>query len=134
MTLRYPRDEAKNTGQRDQGSLKPPKGCRHSAKSILEGAKLDPLGWEIVLEVVVKTKSRVREVPIIFSDRQEGKSKLGFKAQIDYLCHLVRLYAHRCPLSWPVSSALQRQPFSTSLAAGMWPLQAETEKKLKQKW
>ena len=59
---------------------------------------LDPLGWKIVLEVVVKTKSRVMEIPIVFADRMEGKSKLGFKAQVDYLRHLGRLYAYRYPL------------------------------------
>jgi len=56
------------------------------------------LGWKIVLEVVVKTDSRVMEIPIIFEDRFEGKSKLGFKAQVDYLRHLGRLYAYRYPL------------------------------------
>ena len=81
------------------GLSDPTSGFMAVRKSILEGAKLDPLGWKIVLEVVVKTKSRVTEIPIVFADRQEGKSKLGFKAQVDYLRHLVRLYAHRYPLS-----------------------------------
>jgi dolichol-phosphate mannosyltransferase len=77
----------------------PTSGFMAVRKRILEGVKLDPLGWKIVLEVVVKTESRVLEVPIVFSDRQEGKSKLGLRAQVDYLRHLGRLYAHRYPLS-----------------------------------
>jgi dolichol-phosphate mannosyltransferase len=67
-------------------------------RSILQGAELDPLGWKIVLEVVVKTKSRVKEIPIVFADRIEGESKLGPRAQVDYLRHLGRLYAYRYPL------------------------------------
>jgi dolichol-phosphate mannosyltransferase len=76
----------------------PTSGFMAVRRSILEGAKLDPLGWKIVLEVVVKTKSRVMEIPITFLDRQEGKSKLGLRAQVDYLRHLGRLYAFRYPL------------------------------------
>ena len=62
------------------------------------GLTLDPLGWKIVLEVVVKTRARVTDVPIVFADREEGESKLGLKAQVDYLRHLGRLYAFRYPL------------------------------------
>jgi dolichol-phosphate mannosyltransferase len=76
----------------------PTSGFMAVRKRALEGVKLDPLGWKIVLEVVVKTKSRVIEIPIVFSDRQEGESKLGLKAQVDYLRHLGRLYAHRYPV------------------------------------
>ncbi|RLG99454.1 hypothetical protein DRO38_07735, partial [Candidatus Bathyarchaeota archaeon] len=35
--------------------------------------------------------------PIIFADRQKGKSKLGLKAQVDYLRHLWRLYCFKFP-------------------------------------
>ena len=75
----------------------PTSGFMAVRKSVLEGALLDPLGWKIVLEVVVKTGSRVMEIPIVFEDRFKGKSKLGFKAQVDYLRHLGRLYAYRYP-------------------------------------
>jgi dolichol-phosphate mannosyltransferase len=76
----------------------PTSGFMAVRKSLLSGVALDPLGWKIVLEVVVKTKASVMEIPIVFADRVEGKSKLGFKAQVDYLRHLARLYAHRYPL------------------------------------
>jgi dolichol-phosphate mannosyltransferase len=76
----------------------PTSGFMAVRRSLLDGATLDPLGWKIVLEVVVKTKSRVMEIPIVFADRVEGQSKLGFKAQVDYLRHLGRLYAYRYPL------------------------------------
>ena len=55
-------------------------------------AALDPIGWKIVLEAVVKTKARVVEVPITFTDRRKGKSKFSFRAQKEYLLHLRKLY------------------------------------------
>ena len=76
----------------------PTSGFMAVRRSILQGVELDPLGWKIVLEVVVKTKSKVKEIPIVFADRIEGESKLGPRAQVDYLRHLGRLYAYRYPL------------------------------------
>lgn len=59
--------------------------------------KLDPLGWKIVLETVVKTSPRILEIPIVFVDRKAGESKLDLKAQMDYLRHLWRLYGYKHP-------------------------------------
>lgn len=64
---------------------------------MLSGASLDPVGWKIVLETVVKTGGRLEEVPIQFRDRELGESKLTTKQQIEYLRHLVRLYRFRFP-------------------------------------
>ena len=66
-------------------------------KRILEGVDLDPIGWKIVLETIVKTNARFLEVPIVFKDRQRGESKLDFRVQGEYLGHLWRLYLHRYP-------------------------------------
>jgi dolichol-phosphate mannosyltransferase len=76
----------------------PTSGFMAVRRSILSGVRLDPLGWKIVLEVVVKTRARVTDVPIVFADREQGESKLGLRAQVDYLRHLGRLYAFRYPL------------------------------------
>jgi dolichol-phosphate mannosyltransferase len=73
----------------------PTSGFMAVRKSKLEKVVLDPLGWKIVLEVVVKTKAKVLDIPIIFADREIGESKLGFRAQIDYIRHLCRLYKYR---------------------------------------
>ncbi len=75
----------------------PTSGFMAIRKSILNDIKLDPLGWKIVLEAIVKTNPRILEVPILFADRQEGKSKLGFRAQVDYIHHLWRLYCYKYP-------------------------------------
>jgi dolichol-phosphate mannosyltransferase len=59
-------------------------------------ADLDPLGFKIGLELLVKCGCRrVKEVPIAFHDRQHGRSKMSLKEQVNYLRHLRRLYAYR---------------------------------------
>ncbi|HJX35109.1 MAG TPA: glycosyltransferase family 2 protein [Desulfatiglandales bacterium] len=75
----------------------PTSGFMAIRKSILDNIDIDPLGWKIVLEVTVKAQPRIKEIPILFSERKKGKSKLGIKAQIDYLHHLWRLYSFRYP-------------------------------------
>jgi len=75
----------------------PTSGFMSIRKSAMDGTELDSKGWKIVLEVIVKTNPRFLEVPIVFKDRREGESKLGFKAQIDYIHHLWRLYCFKYP-------------------------------------
>jgi dolichol-phosphate mannosyltransferase len=76
----------------------PTSGFMAVKRDTLEGVELDPRGWKVVLEVVVKAKARVLEIPIVFRDRARGRSKFGVKAQVDYLRQLGRLYAFRYPL------------------------------------
>ena len=75
----------------------PTSGFMAIRKNVLNGTPLDPRGWKIVLEVAVKTNPRILEVPIIFKERQEGESKLGVRAQMEYIHHLWRLYEHKYP-------------------------------------
>jgi dolichol-phosphate mannosyltransferase len=72
----------------------PTSGFMAFRKDLIKGVNLDPVGWKIVLEVIVKAKPSVHEIPIVFSDRIKGESKLTWKAEMDYLRHLVRLYNH----------------------------------------
>ncbi len=68
-------------------------------------SKLDPVGYKIGLELMVKCNCQhVAEVPIHFSDRQFGESKLSFKEQLNYLKHLSKLYAFK----WPEASRFVR--------------------------
>jgi dolichol-phosphate mannosyltransferase len=76
----------------------PTSGFMAIRKSLLDGVKLNPLGWKIVLEVIVKTNSHFMEIPIVFADRQKGKSKLNFQVQMDYLRHLWQLYCYKFPI------------------------------------
>jgi dolichol-phosphate mannosyltransferase len=57
---------------------------------------LDPVGYKIALEIIVKCGfSNIAEVPIHFSDRIHGESKLTLRQQLLYIKHLRRLYLHR---------------------------------------
>ena len=73
----------------------PTSGFMAIRRSVLDDVKIDSLGWKIVLEIAVKARPSIKEIPILFSERKKGKSKLGFKAQIDYINHLWRLYSFR---------------------------------------
>ena len=56
----------------------------------------DPVGYKIGLEILVKAGCRrVAEVPIHFTDRLRGESKLSLREQLNYLRHLVRLARHK---------------------------------------
>jgi len=55
-----------------------------------------PLGYKIGLELIVRCRCQdVREVPIHFSNREHGESKLTVQQQLLYLRHLARLYRFR---------------------------------------
>lgn len=55
---------------------------------------LRPVGYKIALELIVRHGWRnVAEVPITFSDRAAGRTKLNVAEQLRYLRHLARLYA-----------------------------------------
>jgi dolichol-phosphate mannosyltransferase len=67
-------------------------------RSLLEGLALDPVGWKIVLELVVKAHpARLAEVPIVFTDRVHGESKQSLGVLADYVHHLYKLYQFRFP-------------------------------------
>ena len=54
---------------------------------------LNPVGYKIALELIVKCGfTRVTEIPIHFTERQRGKSKLTLREQMRYLKHLYRLF------------------------------------------
>lgn len=54
---------------------------------------LNPIGYKIALELLIKGRCRtIREVPIHFSDRLHGTTKLGWRQRIQYLEHLRRLW------------------------------------------
>ncbi len=65
-------------------------------KSLLDGANLKADSWKIMLEVLIKARVKeVKEVPIMFPDRQLGESKFNRKQAIAYLKHLFSLYLYR---------------------------------------
>ena len=61
-------------------------------RSVIEKINLNPLGYKILLEILVKGDYKTcLEVPYIFLNRGIGKSKIGLKVETDYLRHFIRL-------------------------------------------
>ncbi len=64
-------------------------------RSVIANADLDPVGWKILMEVLVKGDYHaVHELPYAFVARGGGESKMTWKDQFDYLRHIVRLARH----------------------------------------
>ena len=65
-------------------------------RSVIESAALRPVGYKILLEVLARGKYQtIREVPYLFDERKNGRSKLGPKQCLDLLIHLWRLSKDR---------------------------------------
>ncbi len=59
---------------------------------IISGKDLKPVGYKILLEILVLGKyQKVAEVPYSFKLRSHGKSKLGLRQEVDYLRHIFDL-------------------------------------------
>jgi dolichol-phosphate mannosyltransferase len=60
------------------------------------GNNFNPIGYKIALELIVRCRCKdVLEVPIHFSDRRYGESKLTLKEQLNYLVHIKRLIGYK---------------------------------------
>lgn len=65
-------------------------------RSVIEGVHLNPIGFKIGLEIVIKGKYRsVTEVPYVFTDRAAGNSKFNAKEVRNYLVQLLDLIGYR---------------------------------------
>ena len=80
------------------GMTDPTTGYMAVRRTLLDRLTLDPVGWKIVLEIVVKAHpARLAEVPIVFADRELGESKQSLRVLEQYLVHLYKLYKFRFP-------------------------------------
>ncbi len=62
-------------------------------RSVIEGVTLDPIGFKIGLEVIVKGNyEKAKEVPYVFTDRTHGSSKLNSGEIFNYLKQLRKIY------------------------------------------
>ncbi|VVC77000.1 Undecaprenyl-phosphate mannosyltransferase [Aquicella siphonis] len=62
----------------------------------LSGDPLEPIGWKVGLELMIKCRCKnIREIPIHFSQRSHGKSKLNMKISFDYLRHIIKLMRYQ---------------------------------------
>jgi len=70
----------------------PMSGIFMTRSSVLQDARLNPLGYKILLEVIAKAHYKnMVEVPYVFQERERGASKLGPRQYWEYLHHLARL-------------------------------------------
>jgi len=61
-------------------------------RDVITNVHLDPIGWKILIEILVKGKYRtVHEIPYSFVAREVGESKMSIKEQYNYLKHIARL-------------------------------------------
>jgi dolichol-phosphate mannosyltransferase len=61
-------------------------------RKVIDGVTLSPLGWKILMEILVRGRyHRTAEIPYVFERRRGNHSKMNITEQVNYLRHLVRL-------------------------------------------
>lgn len=71
----------------------PVSGFFFMKKDVIINTTLNPKGFKILLEILVKGKyTTIKEIPFIFVDRKEGKSKMTTKEIYNYINDLSSLY------------------------------------------
>jgi len=61
-------------------------------RNVIEGSKLNPIGWKILMEVLVKGNYQtVHEIPYAFVSRDAGESKMSIREQWNYLRHIAQM-------------------------------------------
>jgi len=69
-------------------------------KSVIDGVRLEAIGYKILLEILVKGKyGSVVEIPYTFQGRTEGRSKLGLGTLFDYMRLIFMLYLYKMGLA-----------------------------------
>ena len=67
-------------------------GCK---RSVINHSYLNPIGWKILIEILVKGNYQtVHEIPYSFALRETGHSKMNLTEQWNYLRHIARLIRH----------------------------------------
>ncbi|HLW59435.1 MAG TPA: glycosyltransferase [bacterium] len=84
--------------RRARGISDPMSGFFAFRRRVVEGVRLRPLGFKILLEILVRGHvRRVVEVPYRFEVRHTGQSKLTLSQHWEYLRHLLRLRREEPP-------------------------------------
>lgn len=61
-------------------------------EAVMNGGKLQPIGWKIMIEVLALAKyTTIIEIPYAFCDRFEGESKLSKKVIVEYIKQCIDL-------------------------------------------
>lgn len=72
----------------------PTSGYFMMKREVVVGTRLRPIGWKILMEVLVMGKyARVEELPYAFRKRHADQSKMSVKATVQYFLHILSLIA-----------------------------------------
>jgi dolichol-phosphate mannosyltransferase len=83
-------------------------------RSVIEGCRLEPEGYKILLEVLGRGRyRRVEEIPYTFVERERGGSKLGPRQYGEFVIHLLRL-------SWQTGELKRFLKFSVVGGSGVF--------------
>jgi len=66
-------------------------------RPVIDGVRLDPVGFKILLEILVRgryDRKKTIEIPYVFKNRNIGSSKLDGKVSGEYVKHLGKLYSY----------------------------------------
>jgi dolichol-phosphate mannosyltransferase len=75
-------------------STDPMAGCFIVRRAVIDGVRLQPIGFKILLEILARGRyTRVVEVPYVFDHRHAGVTKATVRQGIDVLRHLAALTA-----------------------------------------
>ena len=70
----------------------PMSGCFVLKRSVLDGARLKPIGYKILLEILaLGSYGRVAQVPVTLRPRNAGDTKMGVREQTQYLLQVASL-------------------------------------------
>ena len=65
-------------------------------RSVIDGVRLDPIGFKIGFEVIARGRyRRVVEVPYTFRDREAGRSKFGTREILSYALQILKVALDR---------------------------------------
>lgn len=75
-----------------RGISDPTSGYFMLRREVIEGVELKPVGWKILMEVLVMGHhNKVVEVPYAFQKRLEGESKISMQVTLQYFAHIFSL-------------------------------------------
>jgi dolichol-phosphate mannosyltransferase len=79
-----------------KGVKDPISGFFFLKKSVIEGVRLNPTGYKLGLEILVKGNyNKFKEIPYTFKQRKNGASKLNITEVLSYLSLLKDLYLYK---------------------------------------
>jgi dolichol-phosphate mannosyltransferase len=71
-------------------------GCFMFRKDAADGVHLNPIGFKILLEILAKCEFKlVYEVPIVFINRNNGRSNLNLTEIGNFITHILKIFSSK---------------------------------------